>query len=352
MAHRDESASRYLLREEGAAPPPSERARPPCGKGALLLVAATLLLAATAVVRSYTDAAAGGTNQSDPIADETSGDPGYSVRLRVINGCSDPLWIANFAFQNPYFPQDMKLNPGAKHDFAIPDVGLAATRFWPKWGCNAAGSACAIGQSGGPGESCGADGCAPPIDSKFEATFGCLKGTKNCAVNPSDPSQPLGPADWWDVSQVDGWTLPYAVEVNGECPGAPRRIDCSQLALSACPASEDLGLPGGKESLRLHAPGGGGDAVGCYSPCAKLTNSQWGQGHAFAPDSKEAQDFCCPTPPISPAQCSSGPVVKSAYVAAVHKLCPSVYAYAYDDGVGLAQCPAGVRYDVTFYCPR
>ena len=36
---------------------------------------------------------------------------------------------------------------------------------------------------------------------------------------------------------------------------------------------------------------------------------------------------------------------------AVHKLCPSVYAYAYDDGVGLSHCPAGVGYDVTFYCP-
>ena len=46
-----------------------------------------------------------------------------------------------------------------------------------------------------------------------------------------------------------------------------------------------------------------------------------------------------------------GPVVDTKYVEAVHKLCPSVYAYAYDDGMGLAQCPAGTRYDVTFYCP-
>ena len=32
-------------------------------------------------------------------------------------------------------------------------------------------------------------------------------------------------------------------------------------------------------------------------------------------------------------------------------VCPGVYAYAYDDGMGLAQCPAGTVYDVTFYCP-
>ena len=131
---------------------------------------------------------------------------------------------------------------------------------------------------------------------------------------------------------------------------------------------EDLGLPGGAESLRLHAPAASpsdqpavqaakpsekstSSVVGCYSPCAKLTYQQWGQGHAFTPESKEAQDYCCATPPISPKQCSSGPVIHTKYVQAVHRMCPSVYAYAYDDGIGLAQCPAGTRYDVTFYCP-
>ena len=44
-------------------------------------------------------------------------------------------------------------------------------------------------------------------------------------------------------------------------------------------------------------------------------------------------------------------MIETAYVAAVHSLCPSVYAYAYDDGVGLSQCPAGTGYKVTFYCP-
>jgi len=278
---------------------------------------------------------------------------GTSSRLRITNGCAeDDLWLANFAFQTPYFPQDLKLAAGATHEFAIPDEGLAATRFWPKWGCDYTGSSCKIGQSGGPGESCSAAGCAPPVDSKFEATFGCMPGTKSCAHNPSDPSQPLGPTDWWDVSQVDGWTLPYKVEVLGDCPQAPKTIDCSRLSLSSCPSDEDLGGTTGKTTLRLRDPAGSGETVGCYSPCAKLTYSQWGQGEGFTPESKEAQDFCCPTPPISPEQCSSGPVVQTQFVAAVHELCPSVYAYAYDDGMGLAQCPAGTRYDVTFYCPN
>ena len=44
---------------------------------------------------------------------------------------------------------------------------------------------------------------------------------KRCAVNPSLPSEHLGSTDWWDVSQVDGWTLPYKVKVVGDCPAAP-----------------------------------------------------------------------------------------------------------------------------------
>ena len=56
----------------------------------------------------------------------------------------------------------------------VPKQGLASARFWAKWGCDESGDNCAIGQSGGPGQSCGAHGCAPPIDSRFEATFGCV----------------------------------------------------------------------------------------------------------------------------------------------------------------------------------
>ena len=150
---------------------------------------------------------------------------------------------------------------------------------------------------------------------------------------------------------MDGWTLPYKVEVSDECgDAAPRTIDCSGLALSSCPTHEYLGKVVGVESLHLK-DAASGQTVGCYAPCAKLTFAQLG-GHTFTPESAEAQDYCCPTPPITPAACSAGPVIKTAFVEAVHRLCPSVYAYAYDDGMGLAQCPAGTSYDVTFYCPK
>jgi len=285
-----------------------------------------------------------------PIQGAAQEAPWTGPRLRIINGCeSDPLWIAGFAVASPIFKEGAKLAAGESVDVPIPAEGLASTRFWPKWGCDASGQQCAIGQSGGPGESCSALGCAPPVDSKFEATFGCLPGTKECAHNPSAPTEALGPVDWWDVSQVDGWTLPYRVDVKGPC-AAPRTIDCSRLALSQCPSAEALG-DYGKQSLQLHDPANKGALVGCFSPCGKLTFSNWGQGYPNTPESEQARDYCCPTPPISPEACSSGPIVQSEYVRAVHKLCPKVYAYAYDDGVGLSTCPAGTGYEVTFYCP-
>ena len=295
-----------------------------------------------------------GGDSAPPDVAKVEEKPEKPARLQITNGCErDPLWIANFAFQTPFFKQDLKLAAGASESFEIPDEGLAATRFWAKWGCDKTGSNCKIGQSGGPGEGCPADGCAPPIDSKFEATFGCLPSVKKdkCAINPSLPSEHIGPIDWWDVSQVDGWTLPYKVKVVGDCPASPEVIDCSRLSLDSCPDEEAMGLKSGPETLRLVNNANKSEVIGCYSPCAKLTNSQWGQGHAFTTDSKEARDFCCPTPPIEPKQCSEGPVEKTQFVKAVHELCPSVYAYAYDDGIGLAQCPSGTRYEVTFYCP-
>ena len=200
---------------------------------------------------------AGAGDETNASAPSGSVGAARAPRLRITNGCAkDPLWLANFAFQAPYFTQDLKLPAGETHEFDIPDEGLAATRFWAKWGCDKTGSSCTIGQSGGPGESCPEDGCGPPVDSKFEATFGCLPGTKSCAINPSSPkAEPIGPTDWWDVSQVDGWTLPYKVKVLGDCSASAMVIDCSGLSLDSCPEQEDLGArvrPKSSPACRSH----------------------------------------------------------------------------------------------------
>jgi len=136
-----------------------------CGGTAVAVIAAVRVVSATSA-----SSATGGETGLSTSEREWKGE-----RLRFVNGCErDPLWIAGFANGLPLFDKDVKLEPGASHVVPIPDGGLASSRFWPKWSCDASGQACAIGQSGGPGEACGTDGCAPPVDSKFEATFGCL----------------------------------------------------------------------------------------------------------------------------------------------------------------------------------
>jgi hypothetical protein len=291
------------------------------------------------------------------------------TRLRIVNGCSSPLWIF-FLVGSGGGPLNAKHQQrlaaqGDAIDYPIPDEGLAATRFWPGVGCDSTGNNCTIGQSGGPpadGFTCPDDiGCAPAIDSKFEGTFGCLPSvpTANCQTNPSAPGQPLSTTDNWDTSMVDGYTLPYTVKVTGDCPNGPPggMLDCSGLTFGACPTSDDLSTDGtypslSSVSLLLQNPDGSGNA-GCYSPCAKLTDAQWASGGTiYTPSDPHASMYCCPTPPVSSSACRAGPGAATAYVKTIHDKCPNTYAYAYDDGVGLWTCPAGAKYEVTFYCPQ
>lgn len=99
-------------------------------------------------------------------------------------------------------------------DYEVP-VGqlVEATRFWPKYDCEEDGQNCVFGESGGPNLPCPASGCSPPIDSKFEVTFGASDGN-----------------DWYNSSHVDGWTLPYYAFF--DCQGDDNNtaiLDCTGL---------------------------------------------------------------------------------------------------------------------------
>lgn len=255
-------------------------------------------------------------------------------RLTIVNGCgNEAIWIADSVGKT-----SLKLNPGESRQYSTPD-GLSSTRFWPKMRCDGAGQQCDIGDSGGPGQACGQGGCAPPTDSKFEATFGRQGG--NCRADASQ-------CDWWDTSAVDGFTLPYKVEISSHCKTngySGSDIDCSRLTLNQCPSSGSSG------DLRLRSPRTGA-IVGCYSPCSLLTDSNWNNpkgGHS--PTDGVANPYCCPTPPVSSAQCRAGPAASSEYANLIHSHCPGVYSYAYDDAIGLQVCPPETTYKWTLFCP-
>jgi len=222
-------------------------------------------------------------------------------------------------------------------------------RFWPKIGCDESGQKCKIGDSGGPGQTCHDGGCAPPVDSKFEATFGTLGG--DCLHNGTF-------CDWVDTSAVDGYTLPYKIELSDRCKtdsNLPKKgvdIDCSNLLLDACPLHEDMGdACRDDHGLGVYSEDGK-DIVGCYSPCAKLTMSQWSNVcGTHEPNDTAAGPFCCPTPPVDPDACRKGPASKSNYHNVIHAKCPHVYSFSYDDGVGLQVCPPETVYTWTLFCP-
>lgn len=269
-----------------------------------------------------------------------------SQRLRITNGCArEPLWVAHMAgAEVGPDKQNLRLDPGKHHDFNTSD-GLSATRYWPKMRCNSSGDLCLIGESGGPGQECNETmGCAPPIDSKFEGTFGTEDGI-----------------DWIDVSLVDGWTLPFEFKMvlkkGKKCNAGDgdravvTSVNCSGLTLDVCPGREMLGKL--NTSLQVVHPASK-QVVGCYSPCAKLTSNNWENSVAddVSPANDSAVDYCCPTPPMSPGKCRKGPVEDTNFVQAVHEHCPGVYGYSYDDGMGLITCPKDTHYEMIYYCPE
>jgi len=261
-------------------------------------------------------------------------------RLIVKNGCStDDIWMAS-SDNVPGGPVK-QIRPGEQIKYSIPD-GLASTRFWPKMFCNGNGQECLLGDSGGPGQQCAGIGCAPPVDSKFEATWGKAGG--DCATDAHS-------CDWWDTSGVDGFTLPYKVELSDSCKSKGGvEIDCSQLTVDQCPTSEDVQNVGNVD-LTLRHPSNQ-QVVGCYSPCAKLTTSNWNNPlGTHSPPDDIANPYCCPTPPVSSEQCRAGPADTMEYTQLIHAQCPHVYGYAYDDAVGLQTCPQDTIYTWTLYCP-
>jgi hypothetical protein len=298
---------------------------------------------------------------------------GQTADLRMKNSCNFTLWMeARGSGIGGLIPGERgtvrRVEPGEYADYVIPKTGLASTRFWAKYGCDDQGRNCVTGDQMPyyPEGGCPPGGCTPPVDSLFEATWGRE-----------------GDTTWFDTSQVDGYTLPYILHLWGEskkcdcdgrgnCPNITM-VNATGLSLAHCPQNDSLSMnglypsvtDGGKVhhldavDLRLKDKAGK-NVIGCMSPCKKLNYGQpfgYGQNEARPPPLY----MCCPTPNagncqlsqgcIMPDACRAGPIEKTEYVKAVHRMAPGIYAYSYDDLVGLHACPAGtVIYEMNF-CP-
>lgn len=412
------------------------------------------------------NAPASGAPSSTPNQGGENGD-GERATFRVKNSCPFDVWVearatmmrpgtgnpssGNFSLDaadwiagaplSPSFEKPPKVASGSFVDIPVQKDypwGVAGGRIWAKVGCDSQGSNCVVGDSsqywGGwdnPNNGCPTGGCTPPIESSLEFTTGCsLEDRSKCSPNPADFSQKLGPTTYYDVSHVNGWTLPYSLRMTGDaskcncdaqtgvCSGA-QPVDASKLDVAQCPTKEDLSLPGtkfaGTVPLPLSNPpidpatgkaydlsgvdlrfAAQGKVYGCYAPQTKLANGPpFGMGQnislANGPVSMPLVAMACPTPlpcgsaPVgspcpndptgtcldsgvcssctfdnactSSASCNAGPgplgdgrgkgdgVTATQYVQTVHRLVPGVYAFAYDDAVGLSSCPTDVGYE-------
>ena len=131
----------------------------------------------------------------------------FLLELSVENSCGHTVWLAttpNFG-QDPLPGGNIKVDPGQRYVYQIPNKGWAG-RFWPKTGCNSGGDECEFGQSSPP---CPSQGCQPPADTKVEFNF---------------PPQPPQADSWYDISLVDGYSLPMKI--------VPRGVDQVILLLS------------------------------------------------------------------------------------------------------------------------
>jgi len=292
--------------------------------------------------------------------------------MTIKNSCSFGLWAEAHCENNDLIPgetQQIKyMAPnGGTANYSIPAAGLASTRFWAKYGCNNVGADCLTGDQVPnphiyPG-GCPSTGCTPPLDSLFEATWGCKLGS-GCPGGSSKVT-------WFDTSQVDGWTMPYRLQITGDtqcdCTGSGctnlQYVDASHLNTADCPTGEDMSLYNkypqyNREDLRLIK---NGKVVACMSPCKKFALPPVQGGLGVPEGSMPAVYYCCPTPNpnncqpqngcMTPTACRAGPVGSTGYVKTVHSETTGIYAYSYDDGVGLHTCPAaGTRY-IMEYCP-
>lgn len=341
----------------------------------------TVVRGLTVVVLCYVEITQGAV--VDPSTSQTS-------RFRITNQCKQTLWIQQDYLHQTTDPVIVQIPSGKSYDYTIPEAGLAATRFWPKSDCNSEGYDCKIGEAVGvpAAEKAGNQHgpYAPDINSKFEATWGCLKSIFDnnpslCAVNPSDQSKHIDAQTWWNASAVDGYTFPYAIRVtnhNNSCvdiktgksqqnPG----VNCRYLDVNSCPTDINLSS-GGKYNkinqvdvthvnLQWIDPKSGKPA-GCFSPCSKLTTAQGSDNGSIAggwknilgglnPESEQSKMYCCPTPPVTPSECIAGPGGNNIYTQSIHQTqkCDA-YAYAYDDADSLSHCDSQTRFEVVF-CP-
>lgn len=214
------------------------------------------------------------------------------------NRCNYMVWpgILSSAGSTPLDSTGFELSPGESQSFEA-SPGWSG-RFWGRTGCTFDPSGqgnCATADCGSNQISCNGAGATPPA-TLAEFTIGSVSGSSTL--------------DFYDVSLVDGYNLPMAVDASGGS-GACGTTGCVTDLNRMCPPE-----------LRV----GNGEA--CKSACEAFGN----------------EEYCCSGSFGSPNTCRP-----SVYSEMFKSACPRSYSYAYDDATSTFTC-TGADYTITF-CP-
>ncbi|XP_028788127.1 pathogenesis-related protein 5-like [Neltuma alba] len=213
---------------------------------------------------------------------------GSKQTFTFVNYCKETIW-PGITHNDNFTSGSFTLKPCQSQAFTAP-AGWNG-RIWARTGCNF--------DKNGAGK-CRTGGCGTEM---------------NCSAPGSPPSTlaefALGELDYYDVSLVDGFNLPIAVQTvngTGNCSSAGCDGDLRQNCPSQLAMKED------------------GKVIACRSAC----------------DVFKTDEYCCRGQHGNPGTC-----LPSNYSKSFKSVCPVAYSYAYDDPTSVLTC-SGADFVVTF----
>jgi hypothetical protein len=348
---------------------------------------------------------------------------GATARFTVVNNCGEDVWMIetppgavepvqaqwvwflDYATVTNPLPNGAKvagvlLPKSANQSFCVPDKGAPGGNFRFYMGCpnqnqnpfDPAG--CIVGAAAGDLSS---------INTLFEPTFGCSPslGGAECAFNPSGPAKacqsdpgssncpPLASADNFDISAVDGYTVPMKVEAQAPAGQSCNRLvtDAGMLDLASCPGEDKSTLysTDPQQQAKIEADAGIGlitqDATAlraCTAPYKWFQTATLGTpvnpapsigacdpaNGTFNSSCFHAGAGCDETQPVTMCPRGSGPQQKvgpngggtvaiqnTHWVQQLYALGYGGYSWQYGDGVGDQSCVWGTEVKLTL-CPN
>jgi len=294
--------------------------------------------------------------------------PATTHKFTFKNSCDETIWVGSFGQNGTPAIENGGWEMPRGGDPVVVEVSVGNSgRIWPRTGC-----------------TFGADGNCPDGSGNCCTTGGCLEADNKtfgleCAQTGVPPATLLewtldapsgnGPIDYYDMSLVDGWSVPVAMrpvkgtyneqpdpgigswwcEEDGcdagalECPD-PYKVDGSPLSCwSPCQAAKNAGSA---DATKLCCTCSLTDPITCPDPaCAG------GYGCTPYHDPAYPADMVCNPWNTDPTRAWDATALT--YIANVKEACPKVYSWQFSDLNGTFNCRKTdglVDYEIEF-CP-